>query len=133
MTAVVADTHALIWYVEASPQLSQPALAAMRAAIQGGDAVYVSAVSLVEIIYLIEKRRLPVELYDRINQALRQGNHGLVEVSFSMAMADALRKIPADLVPDMPDRMIAATTLHLGLPLVTRDAKIRATTLVTVW
>ena len=84
-----------------------------------------SVISLVEIIYLTEKKRLPVELYNRIAQALQQGNHGLVEAPFSMAMAETMRTITLDRVPDMPDRMIAATALHLGLPLVTRDARIR--------
>ena len=32
-------------------------------------------------------------------------------------VASALRSIPRDIVPDMPDRIIAATALHLGLPL----------------
>lgn len=33
----------------------------------------------------------------------------------------------------MSDRIIAATTMHLGLPLVTRDQKIRAANVETVW
>jgi predicted nucleic acid-binding protein len=33
----------------------------------------------------------------------------------------------------MPDRIIAATALALGLPLVTRDRKIRAADLETIW
>jgi predicted nucleic acid-binding protein len=33
----------------------------------------------------------------------------------------------------MPDRIIAATALHLGLPLVTRDARIVASGINTVW
>ncbi len=35
--------------------------------------------------------------------------------------------------PDMPDRIIGATALHLGLPLITRDGKIRASDLRTIW
>jgi len=33
----------------------------------------------------------------------------------------------------MPDRIIAATALHLGLPLVTRDQRIAAAGIKTVW
>jgi predicted nucleic acid-binding protein len=33
----------------------------------------------------------------------------------------------------MPDRIIAATALHLGLPLVTRDLRIQASGIPTIW
>ncbi|MGH7200282.1 MAG: PIN domain-containing protein [Planctomycetaceae bacterium] len=33
----------------------------------------------------------------------------------------------------MPDRMIAATALHLNLPLVTRDRRIQAANIPTIW
>jgi predicted nucleic acid-binding protein len=36
-------------------------------------------------------------------------------------------------VPDLPDRVIAATALRLNLPLVTRDSKIQAAGITTVW
>jgi PIN domain nuclease of toxin-antitoxin system len=37
-------------------------------------------------------------------------------------------------VPEMPDRIIAATALHLNCPLVTRDHKIRAfKDIITIW
>ena len=36
-------------------------------------------------------------------------------------------------VPDMPDRIIAATALSLGLPLVTRDGRIRDSGIRTIW
>ena len=33
----------------------------------------------------------------------------------------------------MPDRIIAATALHLGLPLISRDRKIQLSSVNTIW
>ena len=88
---------------------------------------------MVEIAYLVEKRRLPSDLFDRLVQAFRQQTYGLVQVPFTLEMADALRSIPASLVRDMPDRMIAATAAHLNVPLVTRDQKLQSLSLPTIW
>ena len=33
----------------------------------------------------------------------------------------------------MPDRIIAATALHLGLPLITRDQRIQSAGIKTIW
>jgi predicted nucleic acid-binding protein len=33
----------------------------------------------------------------------------------------------------MPDRIIAATALNLGLPLVTRDRRLQAAGIQTIW
>ncbi len=105
----------------------------MQSAAGSGGYVYVSSVSMVEIAYLVEKGRLPVDMFDRILQLLQQPGSDLAEVAFDVAMAEALRRIPSSIVSDMPDRMIAATALHLNLPLVTSDQRIRAAPLVTIW
>lgn len=43
-------------------------------------------------------------------------------------------EIPRATVPDMPDRIIAATALHLDLPLITSDTDIRKlTNIEVVW
>lgn len=36
-------------------------------------------------------------------------------------------------VPDMPDRISAGTALHFGLPVISRDGKIKAALLHTIW
>jgi predicted nucleic acid-binding protein len=36
-------------------------------------------------------------------------------------------------VPDMPDRVVAATALYLGVPVISRDGKIRASNVQTIW
>lgn len=36
MAALLADTHAAVWYLEASPRLSATALAELRTAIRTG-------------------------------------------------------------------------------------------------
>jgi len=48
-------------------------------------------------------------------------------------VVDAVARFDREGVPDMPDRITAATALHLGLPLVTRDSKIRASDIETIW
>ena len=56
----------------------------------------------------------------------------LIEVS--REIADEVENIPRSTIPDMPDRIIAATALHLNLPLVTKDHKIQAVTSIqTIW
>jgi predicted nucleic acid-binding protein len=37
------------------------------------------------------------------------------------------------LVVGMPDRIIAVTAIHLNLPLVKRDGKIRSSNVKTIW
>ncbi len=133
MAALLADTHAAIWYLEASSKLSATALAEMRAAIQARDPVYVSSVSLVEIAYLVERRRLAADTFDRVLAILRRPGSGFIAVPFDVSAADAMRQVSAAIVPDMPDRMIAATALHLGVPLVTADRRLRALPQTTIW
>ena len=45
----------------------------------------------------------------------------------------AIRSIPRDAVPDMPDRIIAAAVQALRVPLITRDDKIRRAMPAAVW
>jgi predicted nucleic acid-binding protein len=48
-------------------------------------------------------------------------------------VAEAVAEVPRSAVPDMPDRIIAATALHLGLPLVSRDRLIQLSGIETIW
>lgn len=133
MSACVADTHAVIWYVLSDPRLSPMAYNAMQKAAAAGNAVFVSAITLVEIVYLIEKGRFPGSLLAGIVTALNDPTRELTTVSVDEAVAQTMQQIPRAMVPDMPDRIIAATALHLNLPLVTADQKIQASGIQTIW
>jgi predicted nucleic acid-binding protein len=50
----------------------------------------------------------------------------MVIAPLDVAVAQAIQKISRDAVPDMPDRIIAATALHLNAELVTRDHRLQA-------
>jgi PIN domain nuclease of toxin-antitoxin system len=132
--AIVADTHAIIWYLVEPERLSQVALDALEGAIAAGEPVYVSAISLIEICYLIEKRRIASDLLQRILAVLNEPDPSLIVVPIDLAISIVVQNIDRDTVPDMPDRIIAATALHLNLPLVTRDRKIQASqSIITIW
>jgi PIN domain nuclease of toxin-antitoxin system len=132
--AIVADTHAIIWYLVEPERLSQVALDALEGAIAAGEPVYISAISLIEICYLIEKRRIASDLLQRILVVLNEPDPSLIVVPIDLAISIAVQNIDRDTVPDMPDRIIAATALHLNLPLVTRDRKIQASqSIITIW
>lgn len=88
---------------------------------------------MVEVLYLVEKSKLPSVALERLKSILADSDSGFVIVPLDFDVAQAMTEIPRDIVPDMPDRIIAATARHLGLPLVTCDTKIQAADIETVW
>jgi PIN domain nuclease of toxin-antitoxin system len=56
--------------------------------------------------------------------------HELPVVAF---VAQEMTSIGRADVPDMPDRIIAATGLRCGVPVISRDGKIRASKIQTIW
>ncbi len=132
MIRAVADTHALIWYVWADPRMSLSGRKIIDDAAQAGEKIAISSISLIEIIYLIEKHRVDPATLPRI-LSLLDLDKLFLEVVVDRGIVDALATIPRDQVPDMPDRIIAATAVHLGVPLISRDRKIQSSQVLTIW
>jgi PIN domain nuclease of toxin-antitoxin system len=130
----VADTHALVWYLYAMPELSADAKDYMDKTAVSGGYIFVPTISFVEIIYLAEKNRLGANVLPRINSAIQMPNSVLKPFELTHQITVSLSQISRTTVPDMPDRIIAATALHLNLPLVTKDHKIQALqNIKTIW
>ena len=132
MLRAVADTHAVIWYLFADERLSATARTMIEEAAAGGDQIAFSSITLAEIIYLSEKGRIDPATLDRLLTAVDSEDAVLVEVPFDRHVAQALREVERTQVPDLPDRIIAATALHLVLPLISRDGKIQLADVNTI-
>jgi PIN domain nuclease of toxin-antitoxin system len=59
--------------------------------------------------------------------------HIYYELSLTCDVVEAMRSVPRDAVPDMPDRIVAATAFSLKVPLISRDGRIRASSVETIW
>jgi PIN domain nuclease of toxin-antitoxin system len=133
MIVGVADTHALIWYIYSDPRLSVAARQFMDAAYQSRNQLGISSITLIEMVYLIEKGRIQVESFSRVARGLGEPNSLFVEIPVDVNIARALARLDATQIPDMPDRIIAATALAVRAPLISRDGKIQLSGLQTIW
>ncbi len=131
--SAVLDTHTVLWYLEDSEQLSTAARNTIEDAVRAARQVSVSVISIIETVYLVERKKLPAAALQRLQHALTDTGAVLAIAPIDLAVANALEHIPRNVVPDMPDRIIAATAVHLGVPLVTRDRRLRAAGIQTIW
>jgi PIN domain nuclease of toxin-antitoxin system len=133
MIAGVADTHAAIWFLSGDPRLSAAAKDFFDKAAIARRKIVLSPISLAEVVYLIEKKRLPATAFDDLRAALSNPNHVLEEAPFTADVVAAMRQVSREAVPDMPDRIVSATAVFLGVPLISCDGRIRASNVQTVW
>lgn len=132
MSAIVIDTHILLWYLFDTSKLSPAAASAILKAEADSAPLYVASMSVVEIRYLVEKKSFSEAHYQTVLNTLTDVTLLPTIAPLDIDTADKLQAIPRSTVPELPDRVIAATAYNLNLPLVTADTKIRALTSLTI-
>lgn len=133
MPSIVVDTHAAIWYLLQSPRLSNRANAVLDETLKHENSIYLASISLVELIYLVEKGKISQVAMDRLLDGINDPKSNWIMAPLDLAITQELYKVPRAVVPDMPDRIIAATALHLGFPLITADSKLQTSGINTIW
>jgi len=133
MIEAIADTHAVLWLLTNDPRLSVVARETFIAIAGRGNQVGLSAITFAEMVYLVEKSRIGATQFSDLAQRTDSDRAFLTLVPLDLAVTRTMMKVSAVDVPDMPDRIIAATALMLGVPLISRDSKIRASAIQTIW
>lgn len=133
MLRAVADTHAVIWYLYDDPRLSGSARTLIEEAAVGRDQIGVSAITLAEIVYLMEKGQIQPEALRQVLSVLDEPGSVLRELPRDRVVIDVMATVDRNEVPDLPDRIIAATAKRYEVPLISRDREIRLAAVQTVW
>ena len=129
---ILVDTHVVVWLAMEPGRISKKAKALIEQTRRGGQGVAISDITLFEITMLESKSRI------RLNASL-ETFLGEIEARFvvlpitgrtcvqAVALSTAYPKDPAD-------RIIGATALVEGIPLVTADNDIRRSKVLhTIW
>ena len=125
MSAVLLDTHVLVWLVVGDGRLRQAARRRIEAAAQE-QASWVSAITAWEIGMLVAKGRLVLDrdVMEWLQTALALP--GIRTAPLEPVVAVDSTRLPGEWHGDPADRLIVATARHLGATLVTADAALVA-------
>jgi PIN domain nuclease of toxin-antitoxin system len=132
--SVVADTHALVWFVFSPHLLSEAADAALQEA-EDGDGITVSVATLIDAWYVTQTTKaISEDQLAELRTLVTNRDSNVVLESIDDEVAKKFEQIPRAVLPDPWDRLIVATAVVLDAPLVTRDRRIEKSGLVrTIW
>jgi PIN domain nuclease of toxin-antitoxin system len=129
----IIDTHAIIWFIFDDPRLSATAGTFLDNAINNGERIGLATISLVEITFLMEKGRIAANTLQVVLQLVADPSRGIDLCDLDSHVAQALASVPRVQVPEMADRIIAATAMRYEVPLISRDGKIQLSQVPTIW
>jgi PIN domain nuclease of toxin-antitoxin system len=125
VTDLLLDTHIALWLSRGDARLGEATRKAIDATWKAGGRIFLSAVSVWEIAMLVEKEAitldLPVEAW--VERFLDRPGLEAVPLDHSAAArAYGLHHLEHR---DPADRLLIASAIGLGCPLVTHDDRIR--------
>lgn len=131
---LLLDTHVLVRWLAEPESLSEAARDAIRAALDAGETLQVSSISVWEIALLVakERLRLTVDVHEWIARAEALPFLRFIPVDNEIALRSV--ELPPPLHADPADRILAATAELRKLRLVTADRRLRDySPIETVW
>jgi len=128
---IVVDTCVVIWLASDPGILSAAATDAIRLARKNGG-VGISGISFYELAWLAGNQR--IALTTSIEAFLAEVEARFVTLPVTSSVARIAVGLPPSYPLDPMDRIIGATALDRGVPLVTRDKAIRkAKAMPVIW
>lgn len=124
-TLAVVDTHALIWYAgQRWQKLGRDARRVFAETETGNAAIFVPTLAMVELGEAVRRGqvKLPTDVVTFGRRLFSSGQFTSVDLTWDIVQ----RAEDLLVIPERGDRLIAATAMELGYPLITRDPEIAA-------
>jgi len=129
---ILADTHVVVWLALEPAKISKKARAVIEETRHRGQGLAISDITLLEITMIESKGR--IKLNASLETFLSEIEARFVVLPITGRVCARALGLPAAYPKDPADRVIGATALVEGIPLVTADDEIRRSkALRTIW
>lgn len=120
---ILLDTHVVLWLAFEQARISKKARVAIEAARENSEGLAISDITLLEIATLERKRR--ITLRSTLETFLTEVEARFIVLPITARVCVRATGFPASYPDDPADRIIGASALVEGIPLVTADDGIR--------
>ena len=125
MDSFVTDTQALVKFMIGKKVINDRSHQAFQSADRGETTIIIPAIVLMEVLYLFEKNRIDISLF-QTEDLFKSQNYQFEPLSFEILKTDS----EINNIPELHDQLIATTARYLDLPLITNDPVIRDSSFV---
>jgi PIN domain nuclease of toxin-antitoxin system len=129
---ILVDTHVVIWLAFEEARLSKTARAAILETRLNGEGLAISDISLFELARAFARERSHLDI--SVESALTEVERRFIVLPMNSRISLRALGLPPTYPKDPADRIIGATALVEGIPLITADREIRnSCALPTIW
>ena len=127
MADYVTDTQALVKFMMGKKVINQKSHQAFLSADRGESTIIIPVVVLMEVLYLFEKNRIDIGLL-QIEDLLQSRNYQCEPLTLEIL------KTASEItdIPELHDRLIAATAKYLDIPIITNDPLIKQSEFIQI-
>ena len=119
MSTVLLDSHVLHWWSSEPERITRAA----AEAVTGADELAVSAITWFELAWLARHDRIALAV--PVLAWMEELSSQVRTVGISPAIAAGAVSLPASFPGDPADRLIYATAIEFGWPLISKDERLR--------
>lgn len=119
MAKYCTDTQALVYFLQGKKVINEKMHTLFREADNGAHVIVIPSIVVMEVMYLCEKNRVPVNILN-IEVLLASKNYAYEPLTIDILKTASTIKD----IPELHDRLIAATACYLDIPLITNDPEL---------